>query len=550
MSILFPGSNIKPPFYEVSAEATDLLDGVNVAFASLTNPVGGGFPSGARGFNSATAAYNTYAQGSVFYARDTGRLWIVQQATGGKVLVLISELSVNGAATSPSTEIAYVVASAGYGLSSTKSFTTIEAALTAAIASGLPRADIIILPGSYAPPTTSIPSAVAISIVGMTGDPSQVSITSAGTDINLATNASLSLQNLTVVPTVACLITTGAGTNVVSIDNVVLSGSAVSATTTVVSLTSEQSTTTNVVLPATGSSVTMKNSTTTNLTLVAATSVVNSTTSYHAGTITAATVQLNRSTVDGAINATTLQALQSVMNNNLNVTTLDIVNSRVIGTATATGTGRIDHSRVSGATSFGGQLVATQSVLEGQVTFATAAPTTHTLTMCSLSSSTQCATTSANDTVILVRCTARSSSGVAIDGAGTAEIIGGIAGGGRVATASIVDSVSDVQTESKFDLALAANTDLNSAVTGLVDVIYVSPATGIPLLVVTLFSGANVPDGFKVTLINESTSFGFDIAAAAGDTLGPNVTTTLGPYDSRSYVYDRSGAVALIREVV
>lgn len=80
--------------YEVSVEATDLLNGANIAYSALTTPAG--FPATVRAYSGAGAWVSKFGNGDLIYARDTGRTWIVLlSSVPAAALVLISEGSPN-----------------------------------------------------------------------------------------------------------------------------------------------------------------------------------------------------------------------------------------------------------------------------------------------------------------------------------------------------------------------------------------------------------------------------------------------------------------------
>lgn len=80
----------KVAFYECDNEATDLLNGSPVAYASLTTPVG--FGNNVLAFEGTGAYQGNLGFTDLVFSKDTGRMWkVCMDVSGNKVLVLMTQ---------------------------------------------------------------------------------------------------------------------------------------------------------------------------------------------------------------------------------------------------------------------------------------------------------------------------------------------------------------------------------------------------------------------------------------------------------------------------
>lgn len=505
-------NNPKPIFQEVSA-LTDVGTG---ALVSLS---GEGFSAATQGFTNATDPYQNYPNGTVLMVRDatTSYLFVVGLGTVRKVAVLIGTLS---SAAMVGAGLKYVVYSGSFNLPPTGVFTTIAAAITAANAENpAEKVDIIIAAGDYAESVT-VRDLMSLVGLGSVSDDGLAGVDIVGDGVNPAItvpqSSNVSLQNIRV---------DGNGQRCLSFANV-----------------------------AGLSRITSKDCVFTTATTAFEVAGVNAQVSLDlrdcSVTGTAAAVAIL-----GATGALITRGCQ--VSGDVDAVTLNSRDTEMTGVVSTTGTASAVTTTFGNA-SFGGAATALDCTFQGTSSFAAAS----TARRCSFAETAnfaaaavnslldQCtiqttagdgATVGAGHTVTLIATSIRANSGVALSGAGSAVIYGGLPGGGTISLPfANVTAISGQPVHQTFNLTMTGGTTVDPWPTSNPDRVRATPASTTasdsPL---ELPSADNQVPGREILVRNVDANNFMRVQPAAGDTLFDGNTAgniNLAPGDYRRFI--------------
>lgn len=506
-------NNPKPIFQEVSA-LTDVGTG---ALVSLS---GEGFSAATQGFTNATDPYQNYPNGSVLMVRDatTSYLFVVGLGTVRKVAVLIGTLS---SAAMVGAGLKYVVYSGSFNLPPTGVFTTITAAITAANTENPgEKVDIIIAAGDYAESVTvrdlmSLVGLGSVSDDGLAG----VDIVGSGASptITVPQSSNVSLQNirldgngqdcvsfanvagLTRLTAKDCVFTTAAnafaqvaaGASQVSLD---LRDCSVSGTTAAIDM-----------LGATGD------------------------------------VVARGSQVSGPVNCGTLNSRATEMPGAILVSGAATTRTTTMGAATFGGALTALDCTFNSTVDMAAASTARRCSFGGTVTLGAAAAAT-TLDQCTIQTTAgNGVVVGAGHTVTLIATSIRANSGVALSGAGSAVIYGGLPGGGTISLPfANVTAISGQPVHQTFDYTLVIAPTVNTWPASNPDRVRATPVdTTASNSLLELPSADNQVPGREILVRNVDATNFMRVQPAAGDTLFDGNTAgniNLAPGDYRRFI--------------